>query len=136
MNLPSATPEEGKENLGKAMECYREALKVYRKEEYPVDYAMTQNNLGNAYRHLPSATPKERRENLRKSMECYGEALEVWRKDEYPENFCLTAGNLGMSLLDMDDREGCKWLREAYALREFLPDQGAGVEKIIRELCD
>ena len=32
-------------NLEKAIKAYQEALKIYTIESYPIDYAMTQNNL-------------------------------------------------------------------------------------------
>jgi len=40
------------ENCKKAIKAFEEALKVYTPERFPMDYAMTQNNLGNAYRTL------------------------------------------------------------------------------------
>jgi len=32
-----------------AIKAYKEALRVYTPERFPMDYAMTQNNLGAAY---------------------------------------------------------------------------------------
>ena len=135
-DLPSATPEQRAENVRKAIECYQAALEIYKKDEYPVQYATTQNNLGNAYTNLPSATPEQRGENVRKAIECYQDALEIRKKDEYPQDYSFTAANLGMALAPIDKKTGCYWLKEAYSLRQFLPDQGKWVEDMINELCE
>ncbi len=34
-----------------------------------------------------------------------------------------------------DKAEACRWLREAYALREFLPRQGQEIEELMNEVC-
>lgn len=39
-------------NLVQAIECYQQALRFWTPETAPLDYAMAQNNLGNAYRDL------------------------------------------------------------------------------------
>jgi hypothetical protein len=44
------------ENLGRAIACYEAALRVYAKADFPLDWAMTQNNLGTAYHDLPRDT--------------------------------------------------------------------------------
>ena len=134
--LPAATPEQRAENVRKAVECYQAALEIYKKDEYPVQYATTQNNLGTAYKALPAATPQQRAENVRKAIECYQAALEFRRKDEYPQDYCFTAANIGMILASINDTDACHWLREAYALREFLPDQGKRLEKLMEEVCN
>ena len=136
MYLPAATPEERVQNVRNAVECYQAALEIYRRDEYPIDYAMTQNSLGNAYMYLPAATPEERVQNVRNAVECYQAALEIYRRDDFPQDFCITAANIGMSLASINDTKACHWLREAYALREYLPDQGKQLEKLIREVCD
>lgn len=122
-------------NLRQAVEDYKRALTVFRREEYPVLYASIQNNLGNAYTDLPAATTEERTENVRKAIECYNAALEICKKDQYPHQFCKTAANLGTLLVSVDQGEACHWLKEAYSLREYLPDQGRRLEKLIREVC-
>ncbi|MEW6200609.1 MAG: tetratricopeptide repeat protein, partial [bacterium] len=134
--LPSATPEERAENVRKAIACYKAALEIYKKDEYPVDFAMTQNNLGTAYTDLPSATAEERADNVKKAIACYKAALEIYKKNEYPQYFCQTAENLGMLLVSIGNtKEGCHWLREAMALKQFLPDRGERLESLIKEFC-
>jgi len=40
-----------------------------------------------------------------------------------------------MQLASIDHADACHWLKEAYSLREYLPDQGKRLEKLIREVC-
>ena len=132
---PSATGQVRGKNVQNAVQNYKKALMIFLKDEYPVDYAMTQNNLGTAYTDLPSATPQQRAENVRNAIECYKAALEIYKKDEYPQDYCHTAANMGMILEDIDNKKACFWLKESYALRQFLPDQGKRLEKIINRVC-
>ena len=37
------------DNFNKAMKAYEEALKIYTLKQYPHEYAMLQNNIGNIY---------------------------------------------------------------------------------------
>jgi tetratricopeptide (TPR) repeat protein len=123
-------------NVRQAVNNHQQALKIFQKDEYPVDYAMTQNNLGNAYRELPSTTVEEGAENIRKVIQYYKNALEIRKKDKYPHHYCTTSANLGRTLISINEiKEGCYWLKEAYSLKQFLPDQGKRSESIIEELC-
>ncbi len=124
------------ENIHKAVEHYQKALLIFIKDEYPVEYATTQNNLGNAYTDLPAASPEERAENVRTAVNCYLAALEIYKKDEYPQSYGYTAANLGFRLASISDPEACHWFKEAYALRAFLPDQGARFEKLMNAICE
>ena len=49
---PWASGESGTERLEQAVEAYRAALEEYTRERVPLDWAMTQNNLGNALQAL------------------------------------------------------------------------------------
>ena len=42
--------------------------------------------------------------------------------------------NLGLALADTDPSRALACLEDAYALRQFLPDQGEGLEEVIRRL--
>ena len=68
-------------------------MKVYKVESYPINYAMTQNNLGNAYRTLSEVRDKE--SNLEKAIEAYREALKVRTVESYPIDYATTQNNLG-----------------------------------------
>ncbi|MCJ7729810.1 MAG: tetratricopeptide repeat protein, partial [Sedimentisphaerales bacterium] len=133
--LPAATADERAKNVRAAIDCYQRALEIRKKDEYPVQYATTQNNLGNAYTALPSATAEERAKNVRAAIDCYQRALEIRKKDEYPQYYCQTAANLGIALASIGNPDACYWLKEAYALREYLEDQGKRLEEIIRQTC-
>jgi len=80
-----------------AIKAYEEALKVRTLDRFPMDYAMTQNNLGNAYRTLGEVEAKA--ENCKKAIKAYEEALKVFTKEEFPEIYLLVKSNL-RKLLD------------------------------------
>jgi tetratricopeptide (TPR) repeat protein len=71
---------------------YQQALEVYTRQAYPEDWAMTQNNLGNAYRNRIRG---ERAENLEQAIFHYRQALEVYTRQAYPEQWARTQNNLG-----------------------------------------
>jgi tetratricopeptide (TPR) repeat protein len=123
-------------NVRQAVNNYKNALQIFDKDEYPVQYATTQNNLGTAYTDLPAATPEQRAQNVRNAIDCYKAALEIRKKDEYPQDYCFTAANMGIILEDIDNKKACYWLKEAYSLRQFLPDQGKRIEDVMKRVCD
>lgn len=75
-----------------AIEAYEEVLKVYTFERFPMQYATTQNNLGNAYSTL--AEVEEKPENCKKAIKAYEQALQVFTKEEFPEPHKLVKRNL------------------------------------------
>jgi tetratricopeptide (TPR) repeat protein len=72
---------------------YGEALHFYTPEGAPLDYAMTQNNLGTAYRAL--AAYQEPAENLQRAIQAYGEALRFYTPEGAPLDYAMTQNNLG-----------------------------------------
>jgi hypothetical protein len=54
------------------MDCFEVALRVRTEREFPVQWAMTQNNLGIAYRNLPTG---DRGANLQQAIACYEAAI-------------------------------------------------------------
>jgi tetratricopeptide (TPR) repeat protein len=111
-------------NLGKAIECYGEALRVYTPEAAPLDYATTQNNLGNAYRELPTG---DRAENLQKAVACYGEALCFWTPEATPFDYARTQNNLGLAYANLPTGDRAENLQQAVAcygeaLRFWTPE--------------
>ena len=70
------------QNVKQAVKHYKESLQIFTKDEYPIQYANTQNNLGNAYTNLPAETSQQRAENVRRAIECYKAALEIYKKEE------------------------------------------------------
>lgn len=74
-------------------------------ETAPADWAVTQNNLGNAYLHLPTG---DRAQNLRKAIACYEAALRVWTKRDDGARWAMVQNNFGIVYSDMprDDQGG------------------------------
>jgi tetratricopeptide (TPR) repeat protein len=99
-----------------AIEAYREALKVKTLDRFPMDYAMTQNNLGAAYSTL--AEVEDKSENCKRAIEAYTQALKVRTLDRFPIQYATTQNNLGAAystLAEVEDKsENCKRAIEAY----------------------
>jgi len=79
-----------------AITAYEEALKVYTLDRFPMDYGMTQNNLGNAYRTL--AEVEDKVENCRKAITAYEEALKVFGEEQFPEIFPRIMANVARTI--------------------------------------
>ena len=77
-----------------AIAAYVSVLQVYTEAELPDDWAMTNNNLGNAYRNLAhfSANPAEQ---IQKAIAAYANALRVRTETESPHNWAMTNNCLG-----------------------------------------
>ena len=112
----TAQYQDKKENCKKAIEAYKEALRVYTLDRFPMDYAMTQNNLGTAYRTLAEVEAKA--ENCKKAIEAYEEALKVYTLERFPMDYAMTQNNLGnaySTLAEVETKaENCKKAIEAY----------------------
>ena len=80
------------ENSQKSIKAYNEALAIRTKEDFPIDYAMTQNNLGAAYDSLAKVRDPE--ENLRKAIKALNEALVIRTKEDFPIDYAMTQENL------------------------------------------
>ena len=79
-------------NIEIAIAGYEIALTVYTHSAFPVDWAMTQNNLGNAY---GDRILGERAENIELAIAAYSAALEVRTRSAFPQNWATTQNNLG-----------------------------------------
>jgi tetratricopeptide (TPR) repeat protein len=80
------------ENIEGAIACFLAALKVYTREDYPEQWAMTQNNLGIAYSDRIVGV---RAANIEEAIACYRLALEIHTPTAFPLD-CLQSGrNLG-----------------------------------------
>jgi tetratricopeptide (TPR) repeat protein len=71
---------------------------------FPLDWAMTQNHLGNAYLYLPSG---DRQTNLQPAIACYQAALQVLTREAFPVEWAMTQNHLGLADADLPggDRE-------------------------------
>ena len=71
--------------LAEAVAAYRQALEVRTRETLPQDWAMTQNNLGNALRDQGIRTGGERGiQLLAEAVAAYRQALEVRTRETLP----------------------------------------------------
>ena len=68
--------------------------KVYSREVFPLKWASTQNNLGNAYRDRILG---DETENIKQALAFYQNTLEVFTREEFPEDWARTKNNLAMA---------------------------------------
>ena len=87
--------EERISSATESIQAYNESLRVYRLEKYPEEYAMVQNNLGNANHWL--AEEIDEGHNYEKAIQAYNESLRVYRLEKYPEEYAMVQNNLGVS---------------------------------------
>jgi CHAT domain-containing protein len=91
--------------IQKAIKYYREALRFRTLEAAPLEYAMTQTNLGNAYKELPAGNTVE---HQHEAITCFQKALAVFTAEATPLDCRRTARYLA----DLYSEQG-RW-REAY----------------------
>jgi tetratricopeptide (TPR) repeat protein len=102
-------------NLRQAIACYEAALRVYTERDFPQDWAMTQNNLGNAWGDLPTG---DRGANLRQAISCYETALKIYTEQDFPQDWAMTQNNLGTAWWDLRTGDRGANLRQAIACYE------------------
>ena len=78
--------------LQEAVNTYREALKEYTRERVPLDWATTQNNLGNALRALGER--ESGTAHLEDAVTAYREALKERTRERVPLDWAETQKNL------------------------------------------
>jgi len=88
----SNTPEK---YCKKAIETYEEVLEFWTLERFPMQYATTQNNIGNAYSVL--ARVRDKAENSKKAIEAHREALKVYTFERFPIEYASTQNGLGIA---------------------------------------
>ena len=71
-----AEVEDKAKNCKLAIESYRQALMVRTSDKLPMDYAMTQNNLGNAYTTL--AEMEDKGVTCKLAIEAFWKALNIF----------------------------------------------------------
>ena len=99
-------------SLGKAIAAYRAALQVRTRERVPLDWAMTQNNLGNALARFGAR--EEGTALLEEAVAAYRAAMEVYTRERVPLDWATTQNNLGNTLSILGERqEGTARLEEA-----------------------
>ena len=90
--------ESGTARLEEAVAAYRAALEERTRERVPLDWATTQNNLGNALRTLGERESGTAR--LEEAVAAYRAALEEWTRERVPLDWATTQNNLGNALSD------------------------------------
>ncbi len=86
-----------------AVAAYRAALEVWTRERVPLDWATTQNNLGNALQTLGAREDGTQR--LEQAVAAYRAALEVRTRERVPLQWATTQNNLGNALRTLGERE-------------------------------
>jgi hypothetical protein len=79
------------------------------RERVPLDWAMTQNNLGTAL--LTLGQRENSTERLLEAVEAYRDALEKWTRERAPLQWATTQNNLGTALStlgNVSDRGQCR----------------------------
>ena len=79
-------------NLEIAITGYEVVGTVFTREAFPRDWAITQNNLGNAYRNRIRGNKAD---NLEDAIEAYQKALEVYTREAFPQKWATIQNNLG-----------------------------------------
>ena len=96
--------ESGTARLEQAVEAYRAALQERTRERVPLDWAMTQNNLGNAL-----ADPRRARERHRpgwsRRWTPIARRLQERTRERVPLDWATTQNNLGTALTTLGERE-------------------------------
>ena len=80
------------DNVEIAITGYEQALEVYTRTDFPVQWATTQNNLGTAY---SDRIRGDKAENLENAIAAYEQALEVRTRTDFPVDWAMTQNNLG-----------------------------------------
>jgi tetratricopeptide (TPR) repeat protein len=98
------------------------ALKEQTRERVPLDWATTQNNLGNALTRLGERESGNAR--LEDAVTAFREALKERTRERVPLDWAMTQNNLGNALTSLAEREsGIGRLEEAAtAYREALTE--------------
>lgn len=83
------------ESFQKAVECFAQALEVYKQEDTPLEWAATQANLATALQALGRLESDTN--TLNKAVDAYTAALLVYTKKDTPEEWKLIMLQLGMT---------------------------------------
>ena len=100
------------DNMEIAITGYEIAFTVFTRTDFPEDWAMTQNNLGNAYRDRIRG---DKAENLEKAIAAFNAALEVYTRTDFPKDWAGTQNNLGNAYSDRIRGDKAENLEKAIA---------------------
>ncbi len=106
------------EALDEAIAHYEVALRAYPLDRFPVQYAKTQNNLGNAWRERIAGGMSD---NLEAAIAACEQALLVYTLDRFPLQYAGTQNNLGLAYAERIAEEKSENLEAAIGcFREAL----------------
>ncbi|MBD2213513.1 CHAT domain-containing protein [Nostoc linckia FACHB-104] len=97
-------------NLEIAITGYEIVLTVFTRDRFPIDWAMTQNNLGIAY---SKRIKGEKAENLEQAIQSYQLALLEYTRDRFPIDWATTQNNLGIAYCNRIKGEKAENLEQA-----------------------
>jgi len=101
-------------DVSETVAAYRAALEEMTRERVPLQWAMTQNNLGNARAMLGQRESGTAR--LEEAVAAFHAALKERTRERVPLDWAATQNNLGNVLRELGEREsGTAWLEEAVA---------------------
>jgi len=118
--LQGCLADEGVGPILEAKTTLVQALKVFTREDFPLDWAMTQNSLGNASRELALRESKQNRATLlREAIKAYELAMEVRSRETLPQQWAMTQNDRAVTLREQ-------------ALLLALPEKAVLFEQAIR----
>src|SRR6202011_4296464 len=88
--------------IRQSIETWPLVLQQRPRERVPLDWAMTQMNLGNALASLGERESGTAR--LEEAMAAYRAALEEWTRDRVPLHWAISTGNQGIALTTLAER--------------------------------
>ena len=92
--------------LSSAIEVYGRVLSDYPRDRVPLDWARTQNNLGNALERLGER--ESGTETLQQAVAAYHEALKERTRERVPLDWAMTQNNLGAALMRLGERRAAR----------------------------
>ncbi len=117
---------EDNETLEEAIELYRRNARQRHRERAPLDWALTQTNLGNALERLGERSSGTAW--LQEAVTSYRTALEELTREQVPLDWALTQTNLGNALEQLGERQG-----GTVRLVEAVAAFHAALEELTRE---
>ncbi|MCL2924303.1 MAG: tetratricopeptide repeat protein, partial [Trichodesmium sp. MAG_R04] len=85
------------QNIEAAIAAYEQALLVRTQTDFPMDWAITQGNLGAAYWERIRG---DKAQNIEAAIAAYQQALLVYTQTDFPMDWAMTQNNLGAAYSD------------------------------------
>ncbi|MGC8801757.1 MAG: hypothetical protein ACP5UR_16100 [Chloroflexus sp.] len=105
--------------LQAAVRCYQEALRFYRRETHPLEFAFIQNNLALAYLAMPMTEAGDRLRGAI-AVQALRAALSIYDPNRHPHEWTSARLNLANALQYVHSARPAEHLLEAVAIYEDL----------------